>query len=614
MAYGSADTSLQRMVQMSIFNVITLLGGLSLFLYGMRVMGDGLKKNSSSTLKKVLARVTNNALKGFLLGVLVTALIQSSKATIVLTAGLVGAGMLTLRQSIGIVLGANVGTTATGQIIRLLDLNASGGAQWLNFLKPDTLAPIAALIGIVLIMFVHRKNSETIGEIAMGFGILFTGLISMTAAVEPLSESTFFVNLITQFSEKPVLAYLIGAVAAGLFQSSSATVGMIQTLSSTGVLTFSSVFPILLGIYLGECITTSMICSIGASPDAKRTGMVTVMLNLAGTVLLILLLFLGYHTSVLRGIWDSTMTSGTIANTHTLFKLIEAVAMLPFAGLLYKLTFVFVKDNAQDDHKLDALMEKLDKRLYMSPALALNSAHEVIKVMGKIAAGNTRRGLDLLKNYQKDSVERLNRNEDYLDKMADSVDEYLIHMSAHIDTESNSDLLNYYLQCNSEVERIGDHAMNLAENAESLQNQHTALTDVAQRELSVLFGALSEILEYANGCFDENAMENAVKIEPLEEVIDDLVAEIKNRHIRRLRDGNCNTYTGLVYVDALTNIERISDQCSNIAIYTLARRDEHIMQNRHEYIQKLHEGGDAFYNREYHRQREIYLGDLNEVS
>ncbi len=599
---------------MSIFNVITLLGGLSLFLYGMRVMGDGLKKNSSSTLKKVLARVTNNALKGFLLGVLVTALIQSSKATIVLTAGLVGAGMLTLRQSIGIVLGANVGTTATGQIIRLLDLNASGGAQWLNFLKPDTLAPIAALIGIVLIMFVHRKNSETIGEIAMGFGILFTGLISMTAAVEPLSESTFFVNLITQFSEKPVLAYLIGAVAAGLFQSSSATVGMIQTLSSTGVLTFSSVFPILLGIYLGECITTSMICSIGASPDAKRTGMVTVMLNLAGTVLLILLLFLGYHTSVLRGIWDSTMTSGTIANTHTLFKLIEAVAMLPFAGFLYKLTFVFVKDNAQDDHKLDALMEKLDKRLYMSPALALNSAHEVIKVMGKIAAGNTRRGLDLLKNYQKDSVERLNRNEDYLDKMADSVDEYLIHMSAHIDTESNSDLLNYYLQCNSEVERIGDHAMNLAENAESLQNQHTALTDVAQRELSVLFGALSEILEYANGCFDENAMENAVKIEPLEEVIDDLVAEIKNRHIRRLRDGNCNTYTGLVYVDALTNIERISDQCSNIAIYTLARRDEHIMQNRHEYIQKLHEGGDAFYNREYHRQREIYLGDLNEVS
>lgn len=599
---------------MSIFNVISLLGGLSLFLYGMRVMGDGLKKNSSSTLKKVLARVTNNAVKGFLLGVLVTALIQSSKATIVLTAGLVGAGMLTLRQSIGIVLGANVGTTATGQIIRLLDLNASGGAQWLNFLKPDTLAPIAALIGIVLIMFVNRKNSETIGEIAMGFGILFTGLISMTAAVEPLSQSTLFVSLITRFSEMPVLAYLIGAVAAALFQSSSATVGMLQTLSSTGVLTFSSVFPILLGIYLGECITTSMMCAIGASPDAKRTGMVTVMMNLAGTALLILLLFLGYHTGALRGIWDSAMTSGSIANTHTLFKLIEAVAMLPFAGLLYKLTFVFVKDSAPDEHQLDAVFEKLDKRLYMSPALALNSAHEVIKVMGKIATGNTRRGLDLFKSYQKDSVERLNRNEDYLDKMADRVDEYLIHMSAHIDTESNSDLLNYYLQCNSEVERIGDHAMNLAENAESLQKQQTALSDVAQRELAVLFGALSEILEYANGCFDENAMENAVKIEPLEEVIDDLVAEIKNRHIRRLRDGNCNTYTGLVYVDALTNIERISDQCSNIAIYTLARRDERIMKNRHEYIQKLHEGGDAFYNREYHRQREIYLGDLNEAS
>ncbi len=598
---------------MSVFNVISLLGGLSLFLYGMRVMGDGLKKNSSSALKKVLARVTNNALKGFLLGVLVTALIQSSKATIVLTAGLVGAGMLTLRQSIGIVLGANVGTTATGQIIRLLDLNTNGGAQWLNFLKPDTLAPIAALIGIVLIMFIKRKNSETVGEIAMGFGILFTGLISMTAAVEPLSESTLFVNLITQFSEKPVLAYLIGTVAAALFQSSSATVGMIQTLSSTGVLTFSSVFPILLGIYLGECITTALMCSIGTSPDAKRTGVVTVMMNIVGTLLLILLLFIGYQAGILRNMWNSLMTSGSIANTHTLFKLIEAVAMLPFAGLLYKLTFKLVKDTAPDDQRLDAIVEKLDKRLYLSPALALNGAHDVIKVMGQIATGNTRRGLDLFKSYQKESVDHLNRNEDCLDKMADAVDEYLIHMSSHIDTESNSDLLNYYLQCNSEVERIGDHAMNLAENAESLQKQQMALTDEAQRELAVLFGALSEILEYANGCFDDNAMENAVKVEPLEEVIDDLVAEIKNRHIKRLREGNCNTYTGLVYVDALTNIERISDQCSNIAIYTLARRDERIMQNRHEYIQKLHEGGDEFYNREYNRQKSIYLGDLDEA-
>lgn len=596
---------------MSIFNVISLLGGLALFLYGMRIMGDGLKKNTGAAMQKALSKVTNNAFKGFVLGLLVTALIQSSTATIVLTAGLVGAGLLTLRQSVGIVFGANVGTTVTGQIIRLMDLNASGAANWLNVFKPDTLAPIAALLGIIMIMFIKSKNSATIGEIAMGFGILFTGLISMSAAVAPLSESEAFINVFARFSGTPLLGFLCGTAVSTIVQSSSASVGMLQTLSTTGVLTFSSIYPILIGIYVGDAITTAMVCSIGTSADAKRTGMITVMLSVFSIVFLMLGVTILHKAGLLARLWNISVNSGSIANTNTLFKLSSALVCVPMSGLFYKLSLKIVKDRqAPENIILDAATQKLDDKLFLSPKLALNSAHQVVTVMQRLAIDNTRRGMEVMADYQQDRVKRLTADEECIDHMADAVDEYLIRLSSHIDTEVNSDLLNYYMQCNSEVERIGDYAMNLSENAEALKKQTDGLSDTAKRELNVLFGALSEILEYANDCFRDFDMEAAAKIEPLEEVIDDLVAEIKKRHIRRLRDGQCSTYTGLIFVDALTNIERISDQCSNIAVYTLALHNTAIMHNRHDYIQSLHDGRDAFYNQEYKRQREAHMNAL----
>lgn len=595
---------------MSIFDCISLLGSLGLFLYGMRVMGDGLKKNNGSAMQKALERVTNSTFKSFLLGVLVTALIQSSKATIILTAGLVATGMLTLRQSVGIVLGANVGTTITGQIIRLMDLNGSGGSQWLNFFKPDTLAPFAALVGIVLIMFVKSKNSNAIGEIAMGFGILFTGLIGMTAAVQPLSTSGTFVSLISRFADKPVLAFLLGAAITFITQSSSASVGMVQTLSTTGVLTFRLVFPILLGIYLGECITIALMCAIGTNADAKRTGLVTVVFNCLGIPWLLLVVTVVHRVGLLDSLWDSVMTSGTIANTHTLFNLIEALPLLPIAGVIYNFVLKLIPRKQEENVLMDAVAQKLDEKLFLSPQMALNAAHKVIQVMQRLATDNTAHALELMNGFDPEKAEKLNRSEDTIDRMADAVDEYLIHLSAHVDSEDDSDLLNYYLQCQSEMERIGDLATNLVENAEALKNQHGNLSETALYELSVLGDALSEILEYAAACFGEFDMEAATKIEPLEEVIDDLVAVIKKRHIRRLREGQCGTYTGLTFVDVLTNVERISDQCSNIAIYTLAIHNSQLMRNRHEYIQKLHEGSDAFYNREYERQRAVYLSEF----
>lgn len=596
---------------MTVFSAISLLGGLALFLYGMRLMGDGLKKNSSATLQKVLTKVTNNPLNGFLLGLAITAIIQSSTATIVLTAGLVAAGVMTFRQSVGIVFGANVGTTVTGQIIRLLDLNTSGGASFLNLFKPDTLAPIAAVIGIVVIMFLKFKNSDTIGEIAMGFGILFTGLINMTAAVAPLSESAQFVSLFTRFSGKPFLGFFSGLLVATIVQSSSASVGMLQTLTTTGVLTFSSVYPILIGIYVGDALTTAIVCCIGTRADAKRTGLVTVLFSIFSIAFLMLGVGLIHKIGLLNALWSRPMSSGSIANTNSVFKLASALACIPASNLFYRLAMKLVKDDAAPENIIfTAAVQRLDEKLFISPKVALKSANDVICVMHRMSATNTDRALSLIARFDLALDKQVHDDEECLDRLADAVDDYLIRFSTHVNTEMESDMVNYYLQCFSEFERIGDHADNIAENAEALFRMDNRLSEEAQKEFSVLGDALREILEYTADCFRSLDAEAAKRIEPLEEVIDDLVAEIKNRHIRRLRKGQCTSDMGIIFVDALTNIERISDQCSNVAVSTLGIRNSSIVHNRHEYIHELHEGRNEFYNREYARQRSVYLSRL----
>lgn len=597
---------------MTIFNFISLLGGLALFLYGMRIMGDGLKRNSSSALQRVLSRVTNNPFKSFLLGVVITAVIQSSKATIVLTAGLVAAGVLTFRQSIGIIFGANVGTTITGQIIRLLDLNSAGSASWINIFKPDTLAPLAALAGIIIIMFLKFHNSDTIGEIAMGFGILFTGLINMTSAVAPLSSSESFISIFSRISGDPLLGFGSGFLVATVVQSSSASVGMLQTLSTTGVLTFSSIYPILIGIFVGDSVTTTLVCSIGARADAKRTGLVTLLFNVVSIPLLMLGVTILHSLGALDGLWDSVMNSGSIANTNTLFKIISAVVCLPATGLFFQTAHRVIKDDEKpDDIIYGAAAQRLDEKLFLSPQLALKSVKDVILVMHRMSATNTARAMELFDKYTLEGAEIVHRDESCIDRLADAVDDYLIRFSPHVTTETESDMVNFYLQCYSEFERIGDHADNLAESAEELFNHENQLSDEAISELNVVGAALNEIQEYTAEAFRTLDPLDAARVEPLEEVIDDLVAEIKNHHIRRLRKGQCTTEMGLIFEDALTNIERISDQCSNVAVSILGLRNSQITHNRHEYIHSLHEGGNAFYNEEYARQKSVYMTRLN---
>ena len=394
---------------MTIFNFISLFGGLALFLYGMRLMGDGLKHGSSGAFKTAMEKVTNNPVVGFLMGLVVTAVIQSSTATIVITSGLVGAGIISLHQSLGIVLGANVGTTVTGQIIRLLDLN-SDGASWLNLFKPSTLAPLAAIIGILLIMAFHFHNSDTLGSIAMGFGILFTGLLNMTAAVSPLSQSETFTQAFVSLSNLPVLGFLVGTGVAFLIQSSSATIGILQALSVTGALSFSSVYAIIIGVNIGDCVTTAIVCSIGSKADAKRTGLVHIIFNLCSSILVIAAVLILHSCGTLDAIWSRPITSGGIANAHTLFRLASAVVLLPICGQFEKLARRIIPDDKVQGENVEQELRQLDEKFFHSPALALASAHQAITTMSRLARAGVNSAMDVLEHYDREVINRINEN------------------------------------------------------------------------------------------------------------------------------------------------------------------------------------------------------------
>ena len=597
---------------MTIFNIITLFGGLALFLYGMRLMGDGLKRGSSDAFKSAMEKVTNNPLVGFLLGLGVTAVIQSSTATIVLTSGLVGAGILSLHQSIGVILGANVGTTVTGQIIRLLDVNASD-TSLLNFFKPSTLAPLASIIGILFIMAVKGRKSETVGSITMGFGILFTGLLSMTAAVSPLSESETFANMFFQLSDKPVLGFLLGAGVAFLLQSSSATIGILQAISTTGALTFSSVYAIIIGVNIGDCVTTAIVCSIGSEADAKRTGVIHILFNIAGSVLVVLGLMALRGFGVLDPLWDKALTSGGIANVHTVFRLVSAIVLLPVCSRFEKLSRKLVKDDVQIGENVDHELSLLDEKFFTSPAIALSGAGEAITTMARLARSGVMNAMNVLEKFDRHTVDIICENEDHIDKLADHVDNYLIRLSPYVPTGHQNDLLNYYIQCFGEFERIGDHAVNLTENAQEFIERNASLSPVARQELTVLTEALGEILDYTYSAFGATDYDAARKIEPVEEVVDDLVATLRSNHIHRVRDGQCTVYAGLTFLDILVNVERIADQCSNVGVFTLSMSDKHIMNNHHDYIHELHQGKDPVFNRAYQESHDKYFGELKRI-
>jgi len=594
-----------------ILTAIKLLGGLAMFLYGMEIMGDGLKQGSGATLKNVLGKLTQNIFLGLITGTLVTAVIQSSTATIVLTVGLLGAGILNLKQAVSIVMGANIGTTVTAQIIRLMDIDASGNSI-LTFFKPDTLAPVALIIGIILIMFIKKEGCKNVGMIALGFGILFTGLISMTDAVEPLAQSQAFVDILSYFTDVPVLGIFTGLILTVIVQSSSAMVGILQALSSTGVMTFELVYPIIMGINLGTCVTTAMVCSIGSNKDAKRTGIVHIVFNTIGTILFMIVMSIIRSMGGFDGLWESVVNSGVIANFQTLFNLITAVVLLPFSGLLVKLACVIVKDDEQEEEILPEIAA-LDAKLMISPTVALGEVTKVAADMAAAARHNVERALLQFKDYSDERSRKIAITEERLDHFTDSADNYLIELSSNIEQMTDKRQHNMLMQCIRDIERIGDYATNFDEQAKSLHDSGVHFSSVARQELEILSNAVLEILRLTVEALETDSDTTARRIEPLEEVIDDVVLLLKDRHTDRLCEGTCSIDTGLVFMDALTTMERAADQCSSIAMLLLGRHNEEILKNHHSYLQELHEHGDRSYRAEMENRREQYLIPLKQI-
>ena len=596
----------------AILTAIKLLGGLAMFLYGMELMGEGLKQGSGPALKNVLGKMTQNVFMGVLTGALVTAIIQSSTATIVLTVGLIGAGILNLKQAVGIVMGANIGTTVTAQIIRLMDIDDSGESL-LTFFNPDTLAPLALIIGIILFMFIGKSASKNVGMICLGFGILFSGLSLMTDAVGFLKGSDAFKNIIAYFADMPMMSILIGLVLTVIVQSSSAMVGILQTLaSSTGTITFDVVYPMIMGINIGTCVTTALVCSIGTGKNAKRTGMVHIMFNVVGTVLFMIAMAALRYFGAFPGLWESVSDSGDIANFQTLFNLITAVVLLPFAGWIMKLACKVVKEDPEEEDKYPELAA-LDKKLLISPAVALGQAGRSLAVMARAAKDNVALAMSQFKEYSDKNDETIYRYEERLDQFADNADNFLIELFQNVETERDNRQLNMLMQCVPAVERVGDYATNFAEMAKKLHEAGLTFSESAQKELDILSDAVESILTLTVDALEHDDEQTARRIEPLEEVIDDMVLLLKDRHTARLRQGICSVDTGLVFMDALTHLERAADQCSSVAMLMLGRHNEEIMKNHHRYLQELHESGDRSYLDELESRRLQYLVPLEQI-
>ena len=596
---------------MSVFNLLSLLGGLAMFLYGMRLMGDGLKESSSGTLKIVLERVTNNPFKAFLLGMGITAVIQSSTATIVITSGLVGAGLLTLRQSLGIVVGANVGTTVTGQIIRLLDLD--GAAGWLQLFKPSTLAPLALILGIVLIMAPAFKFSKKIGNIAIGFGILFSGLLNMTAAVNTLADTGIFENLFSRLGSNPFMGYLTGAGVAFILQSSSATIGILQVFSASGELTFNAVYAVIVGIYLGDCVTTAIVCSIGAKPEARRVGVVNILFNLSETVLVLVVVNLLRQLGALDSIWYSPVTPGSIANTNTIFNLGCAVLLFPMLPVYERLSRRIVRDGPVSENPYKDQLEALSPAFFDTPALALRSCYNLLLSMFYASRDNLKIALGLLHSFDEAQWRQLQATEDDVDLMADRLSNYLVLLSAHLSTELHISILNQYYKIVDEFEHLGDLAEDLGQTARNMDQAQTGFSATALREMDLLVELVNRELDYAEKAFRTRNEPAARHIEPLSQVVNELVYTIKENHLSRLRKGECGIDAGTSYMSVLGDLERISDVCSNVGVSVMARVTPELTQEAHGYLSALHAGHDADFNREYESVRKEYLGRLQDT-
>ena len=594
--------------------IVKMLGGLAMFLYGIEIMGDGLKNSSGEALKRVLGKLTGNVITGVLTGALVTAVIQSSTATIVLAVALIGAGVLSLKQAVSIVMGANIGTTMTAWITTLAFVD-NGGENWLLWLfDTDTLAPIALLAGIILIMFVKSHKSKTVGDICIGFGILFVGLMNMTGAVKGFASNPAFMEMLAGLADVPVLGILAGLVITVIVQSSSATVAMLQSLAVTGALNFSGVYPIVMGINIGTTLVTAFYIFLGGEGrDSKRTGVVHIVFNVIGTVVFMVLLSVMQSMNVFGAeFWAMTVDSNIIALFQTAFNVFTAVLLIPFTNLLVKMSVTLIKDVPTKTHRHPEL-HTLSEHLYISPALAVVEANKAVAAMGHLAKENLKTCCEVFLGNAEADVETIEANEDSLDRFADRSDRFLIGLSKAVETDRDDRQVDMLLQTVPSFERVGDYGMNILELSQRLKEENATFSESAMKELRLLCDAIDEILDITVDAFEHDSNEKAKAIEPLEETIDDMVMILKDRHTKRLKAGTCSIGTGLIFMESLTHLERVADHCSSIGVMMLARMDEKILHNHHKYLQEIHSGSDQGYAAACARRREQYLKPLMDI-
>ena len=540
---------------MNLFDVLTLVGGLSLFLFGMNLMGSYLEKSAGSSLKMLLSKLTSRKFLGFLTGMGVTAVIQSSSATTVMVVGFVNSGMLSLRQAIGVIMGANVGTTVTAWILSLTGLES--GNFFVRLLKPSSFTPVLALIGIILTMVSKKERKKDIGMILLGFAVLMFGMETMSGAVAGLKEIPEFQNLLLMFTN-PILGVLAGAALTAIIQSSSASVGILQALSATGQVTYGAAIPIIMGQNIGTTVT-ALLSSVGTNKNARRTAIVHLLFNVVGTVVW-LVIFYGINAVVQFAFVAAPIDQLGIAVVHTAFNLLCTALLFPFSGLLEKLACKIIPDTQAPDQ-----IQILDERLLATPAVALSRCTEVAETMARIAMDAMKTACASVKNYDAKVAQAVRETEDEVDQYEDMLGTYLVKLGGSDLSGADSRQAVKLLHLIGDFERISDHAVNVLESAEEMQNKGLEFSEHAKKELSVLTAAVGEVMDLALEAFLNNDPVQAAQVEPLEEVVDTLKEQLRTRHILRLQKGECTIELGFVWSDLLTNLERVADHCSNIA-------------------------------------------------
>ncbi|MBR2461208.1 MAG: Na/Pi cotransporter family protein [Clostridia bacterium] len=592
---------------MTIFDVLQLFCGLALFLYGMNVMGDSLKKSAGKSLKTILATLTSSTFKGFMLGLLVTLVIQSSSATTVMVVGFVNSGTMTLTQAIGVIMGANVGTAVTAWITGLSGLGEGGQAasEFLKWLKPDSWMPILAVIGLCLTMFAKRDRKKDIGAVLLGFSVLMVGMDMMSGAVSGLKSSESFKSILTMF-ENPILGILAGLVLTAIVQSSSASVGILQSLTTTGAITYGAAIPIVMGQNIGTCVT-ALISSFGASKNAKRAALAHLYFNVVGVV------FWMSAYSILNAIFsfafvNTTVNMWGVAGIHTVFKILSVILIMPFSKQLEKLAVISVKDSKEEEN-----LPMLEERLLNTPAIAVESAKTAATQMAALSCDALSLSLKAFAEYDDKLAEQIRAAEDKADIYEDMIGSYLIKLSAKDTTAKDSHEITKLLHIIGDFERISDHAVNILESAEEMRDKKLEFSSHAQHELKVLSGAIDEIIQLAKGAFMGDDLAMAAKVEPLEEVVDYIKDQIKRRHILRLQKSECSIEHGFVLADILNNMERVADHCSNIAGCVI-EISQHDSLSMHSYLSSVRAGGEEFdrANRDYMRKYSLdEVGETN---